>query len=129
MKRKFKDLEVRDFPKLETKKFEEWKNAGISFTKKYPIYFLVTFGVLFLIAFIATGNFLIGGIIPMLISMLVARGIAGSDYFKISKELGITEKNVRKLLQGKIDFIETTITNSSNVIENIGDGRNNKSIT
>ena len=106
---KFKDLQPSYFPTIEQNRFEEWKQAGILFNKRYPFYALGIFGVLFLIVFFTTGNILMGGLIPMLIAVFGARSIAGGKYFKLTQELGISLKDVNKLLKGKIESIETTL--------------------
>ena len=106
---KFKDLESSHFPTVEPNRFEEWKQAGILFNKQYPFYVFGIFGVLFLIVFFTTGNILMGGVIPMLIAVYGARSIAGGKYLKITQELGISLKDINKLLKGKIEYVETTL--------------------
>jgi hypothetical protein len=42
MKRKFKDLVSSSFPDIEVKKFQEWKEKGMSYWKKVRLYYFIS---------------------------------------------------------------------------------------
>jgi hypothetical protein len=109
--RSFDQLTPQDFPNVDpeinSKKFEEWKQAGIAFHRNAPIV-VGTYIILALIFFFALK---VGGFIPIIIFIAVMpllRWIVGINFNQLSKELGITNDMINKAL--KTDSFEASLT-------------------
>lgn len=88
-----KDLTASDFPEIDPKKFEEWKQASIKANKNTVILLVVTI-ILIVGIFLVTGGILVG-IIPLILFMVVNATI-WSDARRLDKELGINRELLKR---------------------------------
>jgi hypothetical protein len=91
--RKIEDLRASDFPGVDPKKFDEWKQAELDASKKRRIVWIVMILINLALIFTGVGVFL-GGLLLFLILFLIAR-----TPNRLLKEAGLTHADIKRARQ------------------------------
>jgi len=92
--KKFMELTAEDFPGVDPEKFDEWKEA-VQDSEKNIIMVFVGLLVLNVILFLATGSFMLGGILLVVVIIII-----NLKPNRLAKELGITRDAIKRARAG-----------------------------
>ena len=93
--KKFSELVAEDFPGVNPKRFEEWKQAKIEAGRNHGI----ALGVLAVLVLIFTFVIGVSGFIPailIIVLIAVSGSVVNEKANRLSKELGITNDMIKK---------------------------------
>jgi tetratricopeptide (TPR) repeat protein len=99
--RKIKDLRASDFPGVDPKKFDEWKQAALDASKKQRVVWIVLGLLNLILIFTGVGVFL-GGFLLLFILFLIAR-----TPNRLLKEAGLTHADIRRAARRSIGVVQT----------------------
>jgi len=95
--RSVQELTPADFPGLDAAKFEEWKQARKEADSKAKIKLLVLLGIVVLnvILFVAMEQFVIPGLLPLILIMFIGLK-AERNAGRLWKEVGLTRQALKE---------------------------------